>query len=195
MVAKDLSLPLLGFIDLIHAVTLNEISEDESIIEVKSCIAQLLSTSDWLPDWALTLTHENKERDAIIATDVINGPMITLVSWNQGQVGRIHDHRTWGALGVIKGCECCVSYDCLGKKGDVFEDCLVSNRISLTAGDVFGMPQTLIHNMLNEAADNCMSLSIHVYGKDLRYTHRSIYDIDQKRCLPNPNTEFLDLTQ
>jgi len=194
LIAKDLSPSLLLFIQRTHAMTLRALPEDKRIAAVKRSLAELLATQEWLPDWALTLPLGIKERDTILATDIDNGPMITLVSWNEGQVGKVHDHRTWGALGVVKGCERCVSYECVGKKGDIFEDCTIKNETALSTGDIYGMPHNIIHRMKNVAEDNAVSVSLHVYGKDLRYTHRSIYNIDQKHCFPNPNTEFFDLT-
>ena len=193
-IAKDLSSPLLLFIQRVHANALHASPEDKRIVEIKHIIADLLATSEWLPDWALTLPSDINERDTIIATDINKGPMITLVSWNAGQMGKVHDHRTWGALGIVKGCERCVSYECNGKKGDTFEDCTILNETTLSAGDIYGMPHDLIHRMNNVAEDNSVSISIHVYGKDLRYAHRLIYDVNQKCCFPNLNTEFFYLT-
>ena len=34
-----------------------------------------------------------------------------------------------------------------------------------------------------------------VIGKDLRYVDRSVFDIKTKRCVPNPNLEFIDLVK
>ena len=121
--------------------------------------------------------------------------MITLVTWNAGCVGKIHDHLTWGVIGVISGKERCLSYKCVDRKENKFKECILDKEDVLSPGDVFGMGSSIIHKMVNIADRNEVSVSIHVYGKDLRYVDRSVFDIKTKRCVPNPNLEFIDLVK
>jgi predicted metal-dependent enzyme (double-stranded beta helix superfamily) len=193
-IAPDLSLKLREFISRVIIINNSGDKEYKIISQVKSQVEKLLKTQDWLPEWAFKLDSGVSERDCVLATGLENGPMVTLVTWNSGCVGKIHDHLTWGALGVVSGKERCLSYKCVGREGDKFKKCVLDKEDVLSPGDVFGMDSSIIHKMVNIADHNEVSVSIHVYGKDLRYVNRSVFDIKTKRCLPNPNLEFVDLT-
>ena len=193
-IAPDLSFKLREFIEKIIIINKSGYKEDKIILQVKNQVKKLLETKDWLPEWAFKLESSVSERDCVLATGLENGPMITLVTWNAGCVGKIHDHLTWGALGIVSGKERCLSYKHVDRDGDKFKDCILDKEDTLSSGDVFGMGSSIVHKMVNIADHNKVSVSIHVYGKDLRYVDRSVFDIKTKRCLPNPNLEFLDLT-
>ena len=193
-ITPDLSSKLREFIEQIIRVSSSGYKEEKIISQVKNQVKRLIETKDWLPQWAFKLDSGVSERDCILATDIENGPMITLVTWNAGCVGKIHDHLTWGALGVVSGKERCLSYKCVGREGDKFKECVLDKEDVLSPGDVFEMGSSIIHKMVNIADHNEVSVSIHVYGKDLRYVDRSVFDVKTKKCLSNPNLEFVDLT-
>lgn len=193
--ASGLTSKLREFIEQVVIIIKSGDKEDNMISQVKSQVKQLIETKDWLPEWAFKLDSGVSEKDCILATDIENGPMITLVTWNSGCVGKIHDHLTWGLIGVISGKESCLSYKCVDRTGDKFKECILVKKHILSPGDVFEMSSSIIHKMVNITDRDEVSVSIHVYGKDLRYVDRSVFDIKTKRCVPNPNLEFIDLVK
>jgi 3-mercaptopropionate dioxygenase len=93
--------------------------------------------------------------------------------WRPGQVTPIHDHLTWCVFGVIKGVEHEELFDAdLGLLG----------RSDNHVGDVSGFaPPGDIHRVRNTA--NTTSISIHIYGTDVRRTGSSVrryYDAPAK---------------
>ena len=48
----------------------------------------------------------------------------------------------------------------------------------------------VIHSVDNIMPKTDISISLHVYGRDLRHTDRHIYDEKKEIMVPNPNSEF-----
>lgn len=84
--------------------------------------------------------------------------------WRPGQSTRIHDHVSWGAVGIVAGIERETMFDAdLNHLGHT--DC--------QAGEVtWFTPPGDLHQVRNVA--NTTSVSIHVYGADLRRASSSV---------------------
>lgn len=54
------------------------------------------------------------------------------------------------------------------------------------------MGSEAIHEVDNLAPAGEVSVSLHVYGADLRNTHRLLYDPEAGVAAPHPNDEFVD---
>jgi predicted metal-dependent enzyme (double-stranded beta helix superfamily) len=98
--------------------------------------------------------------------------------WGPGQRTPIHDHTTWGLIGMLRGAEYSQPFtlDARGvpqphgaavrlEPGDV-------ERVSPRVGDIHR-----VHN----AFDDRTSISIHVYGGNIGGIHRSVYTEDGER--------------
>ena len=84
--------------------------------------------------------------------------------WRPGQSTRIHDHVSWGAVGIIAGTERETMFDA---------DLNQLGHADYQAGDVtWFIPPGDIHQVRNVATTT--SVSIHVYGADLRLVSSSV---------------------
>ena len=89
---------------------------------------------------------------------------VLALTWQPGQITRIHDHITWCAFGVVRGIE----------HEELFDDQL--NRVGVNdnhPGDVSGFaPPGDIHRLHNITDDTAMS--IHIYGTDVSRVGSSV---------------------
>ena len=98
--------------------------------------------------------------------------MVSFV-WGPGQRTPIHNHRTWGAIGVLRGLEESTSFDRDKSTGQLTQ----GETKVLRQGDVDFVSPRLgdIHEVRN-ADDTQTSISIHVYGANIGAVARHVYD-------------------
>ena len=67
-------------------------------------LAALVRYDDWLPE-EYTLPHPHQYQQYLLHAD--SGERFSIVSfvWGPGQATPIHDHRVWGAIGMLRGAE------------------------------------------------------------------------------------------
>jgi predicted metal-dependent enzyme (double-stranded beta helix superfamily) len=67
-------------------------------------LAALVKKDDWLPE-EYTLPHPHHYQQYLLHAD--SGQRFSIVSfvWGPGQSTPIHDHRVWGAIGMLRGAE------------------------------------------------------------------------------------------
>ncbi|VAS24651.1 cysteine dioxygenase [Klebsiella pneumoniae] len=67
-------------------------------------LAALVRYDDWLPE-EYTLPHPHHYQQYLLHAD--SGERFSIVSfvWGPGQATPIHDHRVWGAIGMLRGAE------------------------------------------------------------------------------------------
>ena len=107
-------------------------------------LAALVRYDDWLPE-EYTLPHPHHYQQYLLHAD--SGERFSIVSfvWGPGQATPIHDHRVWGAIGMLRG---------------------AVEKVSADDGD--------IHRVSNALADR-VSISIHVYGGNIGAVKRAVY--------------------
>jgi predicted metal-dependent enzyme (double-stranded beta helix superfamily) len=107
--------------------------------------------------------------------------------WMPGMVTPIHDHGSWGVIGVMEGRETTATY----KRGDSTCRSLVpTTEFVCNEGDTTSfLPGDDIHQVQNEGPTKAVSL--HLYGVDLGRVGRHEYDLqsDKKihRVIPYDN--------
>ena len=97
--------------------------------------------------------------------------MVSFV-WGPGQRTPIHDHCTWGVIGMLRGEEVARPYRVDGGRlvPDGPEERLLPGttcRVSPAIGDI---------HVVRNAFDDRVSISIHVYGADIGKQQRHVYD-------------------
>lgn len=126
-------------------------------------LAALVRHDDWLPE-EYTLPHPHHYQQYLLHAD--SGERFSIVSfvWGPGQATPIHDHRVWGAIGMLRGAEENQRYqlDADGIPRALGAATLLQagqvEKVSADDGD--------IHRVSNALADR-VSISIHVYGGNI----------------------------
>jgi predicted metal-dependent enzyme (double-stranded beta helix superfamily) len=131
------------------------------------------------PDEILTAEQQlGAEEDYVqYVLHVNEAPLFSVVGlvWRSGQQTRIHSHVCWGAVGVMQGAEEETTFRlcpeaCADESGEHLHKA-VFNRYTPGAVTAFA-PPTDIHQVRN--GSDRPTISIHVYGADLRVTGTSI---------------------
>jgi predicted metal-dependent enzyme (double-stranded beta helix superfamily) len=150
----------------------HEAHGDEPMILEKGrrLMADLISADDWLPH-RFSEPNALQYRQYLLHCDPLGRFSVVSFVWGPGQSTPIHDHTTWGIVGVLRGAELSQGYDLVGgvpvggkierlEKGEVA-------CVSPIVGD--------IHKVFN-ALDDRASISIHVYGGNIGEISRHVYD-------------------
>lgn len=134
-----------------------------------------LSSETWLEDrmrevnseqgFGVTLLHE--EPDHSIA--------ILAVSWGPQKGTPPHDHGTWAVVAGVEGEEINEFFE--RPSGNAAGERAPLRRIGkkvCAVGEVVAMPGDMIHGVYN--GTDRVTVSLHVYGKNINYTGRSQFD-------------------
>jgi predicted metal-dependent enzyme (double-stranded beta helix superfamily) len=178
--------------DLISMDLVHSHPTTAQFLQVERRIKQSLSPSIW-HDFALT-QQISEERAIIMNNPSTDRLMILLILW-PGQIqGNIHNHNTWAAIGVVRGLEENVVWNLTASTDDKGFGLDLAYRQQLSEGDVCIIPdKNIIHSVNNLSPKDQVSISIHVYGEDLRETDRHTFDLSKNVILNNTNEEFITL--
>ncbi|RFB75590.1 cysteine dioxygenase family protein [Methylovirgula sp. 4M-Z18] len=166
------------FIDDAHAV----IGQTEDAAERVTMIAPLMrrlldSDRSFLQPAHFRSNPEHYERNAIHISDDGNLSLFALV-WLPGQWTPVHDHGSWGVVGIVQGLLEERSY--MAADGEITRDTGIRLRrggvILLNPGSVTSFVPNPDHiHMTGVAAEREMCVSLHVYGRNMNSFH--IYDV------------------
>jgi len=167
---------------------------DQQLDQVSARVKQSLSPAIWRD---LVFSKPITQEYAVIMNDPRQDDMmILLVLWPANSGGQVHDHLTWAVIGVARGVEENQIWHYQKRPKEKQEVLVPSYREQFHPGDVCVMQHdNIIHNVTNLAPANKVSISIHVYGRDLRTTGRKTYYPDRNEALPNQNDEFISLVK
>jgi predicted metal-dependent enzyme (double-stranded beta helix superfamily) len=164
--------PLRNFVSDLQDVVLSSTTEQAALPRVAALLGSLIATDTWLPD-AFAAPDPEHYRQYLLYADP--GERFSVVSfvWGPGQQTPIHDHRVWGAIGVLRGAELATRYEITGngrplRAGD-------ETRLEAGAIDLVSPRLGDIHRVRNALADR-PSISIHVYGANIGLVERRAYD-------------------
>jgi 3-mercaptopropionate dioxygenase len=129
----------------------------------------LIQHDDWLQD-EFAQPSPRRYQQYLVHRDLQRRFSVVSFVWGPGQRTPIHDHTTWGLIGMLSGSEISEAYTCVAGR-------LVPGKVErLQPGDVAVVSPTVgdIHCVRNAFADR-VSISIHVYGGDIGSIERHIY--------------------
>ena len=135
-------------------------------------LGALVAHDDWLPEEA-TRPDPVYYRQYLLHCDPLERYSVVSFVWGPGQRTPVHDHCTWGLVGVLRGAERCRRFVRAGPgqplaPGEAYELLPGAvDRLSPAEGD--------IHEVSNALADR-VSISIHVYGANIGAVSRHVYD-------------------
>jgi len=145
-------------------------AEAEVLAPARNLLAELVATDDWLPD-AFAAPDPQHYQQYLLYGDPLDRFSLVSFVWGPGQRTPVHDHRMWGLVGMLRGCEEAVSYTRTGR------GLQPGTPARLMPGMVEAVSPTLgdIHTVANGLADR-PSISIHLYGGNIGTMRRHAFD-------------------
>lgn len=134
-------------------------------------LVDLVRHDDWLPaDYAAP--DPKYYRQYLLHADPLGRFSVVSFVWGPGQKTPVHDHRTWGLVGILRGAELSAPY---ARAAD--GTFLAGEPERLEPGRVVAVSPTLgdVHAIAN-AYDDRVSISIHVYGANIGAVRRAVFD-------------------
>lgn len=165
--------PLRDFI--VEMTRLAERESDESVLfeQATPLMADLIKDSSWLAD-PFKQPHEQYYRQYLLHCDPLQRFSLVSFVWGPGQQTPIHDHTTWGLIGVLEGAEHSQRYE---QEDGVWRP--HRDEELLEPGDIDAVSPTVgdVHKVRN-AWDNRTSISIHLYGGNIGQIDRHVFDLN-----------------
>lgn len=145
--------------------------EEKILREGSKFLSTLVANDDWLPD-TFAQPHATYYQQYLLYADPLERLSIVSFVWGPGQKTPVHDHLTWGLVGMLRGRERATNYQ---KQADgtykaTSTGVLLPGQtspVSPTIGDV--------HEVANDLSDQ-VSISIHVYGANIGRVIRHVFD-------------------
>lgn len=147
---------------------------DETVIlnRGKEYLAELVRHDDWLPDDCAKSDAERYQQYLLYCDPRERFCVVSFV-WGPGQETPIHNHTTWGLVGMLRGAEISQSYEMVdGKPAAGATERLDPGQVVMVSPDVGD-----IHKVRN-AFDDDVSISIHVYGGDIGAIERNVFPLE-----------------
>ena len=147
--------------------------QTELLVACGERLAQLVAEDDWLPDDCAAV-HPDHYCQYLLHCDPLERFSVVSFVWGPEQRTSIHDHRTWGAVGLLRGTEASTRFSRDAASGRLIRGATTT----LQAGDVELLSPQLgdIHQVRNAGAGT--AVSIHVYGANIGAVKRHSFDPD-----------------
>ncbi|KUM34217.1 cysteine dioxygenase [Pseudomonas sp. EpS/L25] len=137
-------------------------------------LGDLVRHDDWLPE-DCALPRPERYSQYLLHADARQRFSVVSFVWGPGQATPVHDHRTWGLIGMLRGAETAQGF-ARGPDGRLLPE---GAPMRLQPGQVEAVSPRVgdIHQVSNAYADRT-SISIHVYGGNIGAVRRAVYDLD-----------------
>ncbi len=145
--------------------------EPEILAQGGALLATLVASDDWLPA-LFAVPHPQYYQQYLLYADPLDRFSMVSFVWGPGQKTPVHDHMTWGLIGMLRGQEIETPYhrQSDGSYQPGAHHALVPGQIG------FVSPATHdVHEVANAYSDQT-SISIHVYGGNIGRIHRHVFD-------------------
>lgn len=164
---------------------------DEQVVVERAtqALKDLVTYDDWLDEEYAT-PNPDRYCQYLLYCDPLDRFSVVAFVWGPGQRTPVHNHTTWGVIGMLRGAEISQSFDLKdGVLTPTHEERLVPGDIAVVSPAVGD-----IHCVRNAFEDR-VSISVHVYGGDIGKIQRHVYGADgavkpfvsgySNRTLPN----------
>jgi len=161
------------FITAMEAV-MSESDREEAVLSAgTTLLIDLVKHDDWLPA-EYAVANPDRYQQYLLHCDARERFSVVSFVWRPGQSTPVHDHCTWGIIGVLRGVEQSQRYGYGEGERDfgplgapVASGPEHVEAVSPTIGD--------IHRVSNPSQDET-AISIHVYGGNIGTVRRHVYD-------------------
>lgn len=164
--------PLRDFVAAITRLLAERPTEQALLPVVAERLGQLVADDSWLPAaWAAP--QQNRYCQYLLHCDALERFSVVSFVWGPGQSTPIHDHRTWGVIGMLRGRERSTSFRRDKATGKLVE----GPTTDLLPGDIeFVSPRLGDIHRVSNAQQTEASVSVHVYGANIGAVKRHVYD-------------------
>ncbi|MGA0024471.1 MAG: cysteine dioxygenase [Burkholderiales bacterium] len=148
-------------------------SDEKTMLDAGSkLLGDLIKHDDWLPD-ECAQPHPQYYQQYLLYCDPLERFSVVSFVWGPGQKTPVHDHMTWGMVGMMRGAESCRRFE----RKTAGQPMVASETGRLLPGEVDRVSPTVgdIHEVAN-AHDDRVSISIHVYGANIGAVKRHVFD-------------------
>ncbi len=163
--------PLARLVAGLDALVAQGLPEADTHAGARELVRELVAHDDWL-DEAFTRPHPQFYQQYLLHADPQDRYSVVSFVWGPGQKTPVHDHCTWGVIGMLRGSELSQAYRI--ENGKVLEE---GAEEALQPGDTAIVSPTVgdVH-LVRNAFDDQVSISIHVYGTDIGKQRRHVFD-------------------
>lgn len=149
-------------------------AEAELLPRGAALLGELVRHDDWLPEECAEPRPERYSQYLLHADARQRFSVVSFV-WGPGQATPVHDHRTWGLIGMLRGAETAQGF-ARAPDGRLLPE---GAPVRLEPGQVEAVSPRVgdIHQVSNAYADRT-SISIHVYGGNIGAVRRAVYAAD-----------------
>ncbi len=174
---------LAHFVDDFRAIAVNN-SDTHDVLKRLAPLAESLAASadlkarvrkdcDPTQGFAFQVLHEEPDHTLAVA----------VLSWLPGRGTPPHDHGTWGLVVGVEGDEVNEFWKRTddGSQSGHAELQKLSEKV-FAPGQTLLLTPNIIHSVRNDSDQ--ISVSLHIYGKNVNFTNRSRFDPEQKTVTP-----------
>ncbi len=164
--------PLRKFVVEMTKAVSCQLTETELLLICGNLLKNLIAKPDWLPT-ECAIHHPDHYCQYLLHCDPLERFSVVSFVWDKGQSTPIHNHQTWGVVGVLSGIEKSTLFKRDNKTGKLFQ----GDTITLETGEIdeFSPETGDIHEVKN-ALTNGTSISIHIYGANIGKVKRQVFD-------------------
>ena len=163
--------PLADFVQRLEGIVARGAGGEQAVLaEVRQAMQSLVARDDWLPE-PFTRPDPVQYRQYLLHADPDDRFCVVSFVWGPGQQTPIHDHCTWGVIGMLRGAEVTTAFEATDSGMEQGEE------LTLRPGDVAVVGPVVgdIHKVRNAYADR-VSISIHAYGTNIGKQTRHVFD-------------------
>jgi predicted metal-dependent enzyme (double-stranded beta helix superfamily) len=148
--------------------------ESELLRRGTDLLGALVTVDDWLPE-RYALPAADRYRQYLLHVDSTERFSMVSFVWGPGQTTPIHDHTTWGLIGMLRGAE--VEQHYIQRADRTLVPAGEPQRLEVGAVDAVSPRIGDLHRVSNAYSDRT-SISIHLYGGNIGGIRRSVYEQD-----------------
>lgn len=162
---------LLDFVERFSRLLDSQPNEDLILAHGQKLLADLVASDDWLPE-RFAQPHPQYYQQYLLHADPLDRLSVVSFVWGPGQKTPVHDHLTWGLVGLLRGRERETVYE---RQAD--GSLRPTDSALLRPGQTTAVSPAIgdIHEVANDLDDR-VSISIHVYGRNIGRVERHVFE-------------------
>lgn len=151
--------------------------------QVKPLTRRLAASSDLRERYSLECDAQQGFGFQLLHEEADHTLAVAVLTWLPGRGTPPHDHGTWGVVVGVEGNEVNTFWQRIddGSRPGHAELRRLSEK-TFVPGDAIALTPAIIHSVRNDA--DRVSVSLHVYGKNINFTGRSQFDVERRTVTP-----------
>jgi predicted metal-dependent enzyme (double-stranded beta helix superfamily) len=153
--------------------------EQETIAALRPLVRQFALSGHWREPRHLQADREQGFGVHLLHEEPDHSLAVLAASWLPKRGAPPHDHGVWAIVVGIEGVERNAFYERVDDRSRPgYAELRPIGEQELGPGEVLAMPAGTIHSVTNDS--DAVSLSLHVYGRHINFTHRSQFDLEKR---------------